>query len=364
MGMRTLGIVGGGLSGLALAHRCVAPNREVTVFEADARLGGQIHSERVTLPDGALVIEHGAEGFVANSAAAEQLARDLGIEGHLVLQQENLSFAFDGEKTSELLPGEAARLLGFQVPKQELGRGIRSLAEGTGQLTDALAAALAAAPQAQVLVSTAVHSLERAARGWRLIGENGPLQEVETLALATTARAAGRLLEPHLGELAQRLAAVPTLSSVNVSLAYTSASLPALRGSGFVAVGGAQTGGLRACSYSSLKLPGRATPGYCVLRAFFRPEPEDLASLPDSLWVARAAAAVRAALGVEAEPVVARVARWANALPVHQAPVREVVLEVERALEGQALHLVGSAFHGSGIDAALRSVDTLAARLA
>ncbi|MDF2692581.1 MAG: hypothetical protein K0S65_964, partial [Labilithrix sp.] len=43
---------------------------------------------------------------------------------------------------------------------------------------------------------------------------------------------------------------------------------------------------------------------------------------------------------------------------------REAVARVEAELAPWAIHLAGSAFHGSGIDAAVRSAETIAARLA
>jgi protoporphyrinogen/coproporphyrinogen III oxidase len=356
--MWKVGIVGGGLSGLALALGCQKAGMQVVLFEASARLGGQIHSERVSVAAGSLVIEHGAEGFVANSAAAEALACSLGIETQLVTQTSNLSFYFDGTSIVELPPGEAARLLGFQVPKQELGRGIRSFSGGTGQLIDALVAD--ASTGVELRTGQAVERLLPRGSGWELVVAGAPPCNVDAVVIATTARAAGALLEPIVGDPARQLTALPTLSSVNVSLAYPVSALPTLRGTGFVSSG---ANGFRACSYASLKLPGRAPGNVVLLRAFFRPEPNELLNLSDADWVDRAAQTLQQALKFSATPLLTRVARWPDALPVHSPELRDVVSRVEAALAGKQVFLVGSAFHGSGIDAALRSVDTQLAQL-
>ncbi len=44
-----IAVIGSGIAGLGAAHR-LAPHCEVTVFEADARLGGHAHTVDVTLP--------------------------------------------------------------------------------------------------------------------------------------------------------------------------------------------------------------------------------------------------------------------------------------------------------------------------
>jgi oxygen-dependent protoporphyrinogen oxidase len=75
-------IVGGGISGLALAYRLQqrAPDAEVIVLEQAARLGGTIGTER---RDG-FQVELGPNGFVDNKPFALELCRDLGLSERLV----------------------------------------------------------------------------------------------------------------------------------------------------------------------------------------------------------------------------------------------------------------------------------------
>ena len=79
-------VVGGGIAGLAAAHRAVEVTRErglaleLTLIEARDRLGGSIASERV---DGFLV-EAGPDSFLSEKPWALALCRRLGIEDRLV----------------------------------------------------------------------------------------------------------------------------------------------------------------------------------------------------------------------------------------------------------------------------------------
>ena len=57
-------VVGAGIAGLGAAHR-LAPHCDVTVFEAEARLGGHAHTVDVTLPGPAGDVTHGVDtGFL------------------------------------------------------------------------------------------------------------------------------------------------------------------------------------------------------------------------------------------------------------------------------------------------------------
>jgi predicted NAD/FAD-binding protein len=59
-----IAVVGSGIAGLGAAHR-LAPHCDVTVFEADARLGGHAHTVDVTLPGPGGDITHGVDtGFL------------------------------------------------------------------------------------------------------------------------------------------------------------------------------------------------------------------------------------------------------------------------------------------------------------
>lgn len=80
-------IVGGGISGLAAAHRLVELGvnpAEITLFEASARLGGTIHTEH---RDGFL-LERGPDSFISEKPEGVALAKRLGLEARLIQTNE------------------------------------------------------------------------------------------------------------------------------------------------------------------------------------------------------------------------------------------------------------------------------------
>ncbi len=79
-------VIGGGISGLAAAHRLVERNRqsknppEVLLIEASSRLGGIIRTER---RDGFL-LESGPDSFISEKPAAVALAKRIGLTSRLI----------------------------------------------------------------------------------------------------------------------------------------------------------------------------------------------------------------------------------------------------------------------------------------
>src|SRR2546430_14676875 len=77
-------IIGGGITGLAAAHRiCELTNKsevEVLLLEAGSRVGGVL---KTTHRDG-FVLEHGADSFISEKPEAIALAKHLGLESRLI----------------------------------------------------------------------------------------------------------------------------------------------------------------------------------------------------------------------------------------------------------------------------------------
>ncbi len=91
MAERHVVVVGGGLTGLAVAHRLTVLSQKpgverlrVTVLEASSAVGGAIRTER---QDG-FVIEAGADSFVVQKPQAAALCRELGLGDELIATRE------------------------------------------------------------------------------------------------------------------------------------------------------------------------------------------------------------------------------------------------------------------------------------
>lgn len=83
-------IIGGGISGLAAAHRLLEQQVHVTLLEASPRLGGAIHTEH---RDGFL-LERGPDSFISEKPQALSLAKQLGLESRLVQTNEQFRRSF------------------------------------------------------------------------------------------------------------------------------------------------------------------------------------------------------------------------------------------------------------------------------
>src|SRR4051812_18909834 len=73
---RRVAVVGGGLTGLATAHRLLELGLTPVVFEAAARAGGIVATHR----EGPLVLEEGPDSFLTEKPEALALIQRLGLE--------------------------------------------------------------------------------------------------------------------------------------------------------------------------------------------------------------------------------------------------------------------------------------------
>jgi protoporphyrinogen/coproporphyrinogen III oxidase len=355
MSSRRIAIVGAGLTGLTVAFRRASAGDDVTVFEAGGRLGGQLSTAR----EHGFLVELGAEGFVARSEVVPALAREVGLESDLVGQNVTTSYRWDGSALVALAPGEAAEALSFQVARAHKGSGIRTFGSGMQALTDALGRALEG--RAAVRIHSAVTRLARRNDATVVcVGDEEHPFDAVVLALPS-APSARLLAASELGlPPPEGLARAETLSSVTVSLAFSRDLVDhPLDGTGFVVADPFE--GFRACTFTTSKFDGRAPRGWVSLRAFFRPTPDELSVATP--WAERAARVLGTVLPIHGAPAHVWVSVWPDALPVFTPEHREAVTNVESALAPIGIHLAGSAFHGSGIDAAVRSANDAAARL-
>lgn len=90
--MNRIVVVGGGITGLAAAHRVheINPSIKVTLLEATERLGGTIHTEH---RDGFL-LERGPDSFISEKPEALALAKRLGLESQIIETNETYRRSF------------------------------------------------------------------------------------------------------------------------------------------------------------------------------------------------------------------------------------------------------------------------------
>src|ERR1044072_6016180 len=90
--MNRIVVIGGGITGLAAAHRVheINPATKVTVLEASSRLGGTID----TYERDVFLIERGPDSFISEKPEALALAKRLGLESRLIQTNETYRRSF------------------------------------------------------------------------------------------------------------------------------------------------------------------------------------------------------------------------------------------------------------------------------
>jgi len=454
-------IVGGGITGLAAAHRAIELAREqsseleLTLVEARDRLGGTIATERT----GGFLVESGPDSFLTEKPWALALCRRLGVEHRLVRTDDRfrkvfvwragrlhalpdgfqllaptklgpfvrsslfswpgkLRMALDlvkprGTRDDESLGAFVRRRLGREALERvaqplvagiytadpddlsltatmprfsELERRERSIIlalwranrrvlqtgtsgarwslfvtfqNGMEEMVTSIASRL---PPGAVLLKQRVDGIERSGERWRVVGGLGPAFEADHVIVAAESYTASRLLRYVDPALATLLGEIPYASSATVSLGYHRADVPhPLDGFGMV-VPQTERRCVFACTFSSVKYPGRAPEGHVLLRCFVGGAlNEGILESEDSTLLGVARAELREALGIAAEPVLSRVARWTKAMPQYHVGHAGRVETIERcaaALPG--LHLAGGAYRGVGIADCVRSGEAAA----
>lgn len=109
-------VLGGGISGLAAAHRLAAePDVEVVVVEASDRLGGKIRTSAF----GGRPVDEAADAFLVGGGQALDLCRALGLDDRLVAPATNSAWLW---KTGRLHPFPPDLVLGVPLRPLALRR--------------------------------------------------------------------------------------------------------------------------------------------------------------------------------------------------------------------------------------------------
>ena len=234
-----------------------------------------------------------------------------------------------------------------------------TFANGMEELITTLAARL---PAGAAALKQRVTGLERAGDGWRVRTADGAAFDADRVILATEAHVTARLVRYLDPALANLLAEIVYASAATVSLGWRRTDVPhPLDGFGFV-VPRSEGKALLAGTFSSVKYPGRAPEGHVLIRGFLGGM-LDAATLEadDVTLIARARAELREALGIVAEPVLARLHRWPASMPQYRVGHLARVETIERAVAAlPGLAVAGAAYRGVGIADCVRSGEAAA----
>jgi protoporphyrinogen/coproporphyrinogen III oxidase len=465
---RRIIVIGGGIAGLAAAHRIIELNKErsadleVLLLEATSRLGGSIATERA----GDFLVEGGPDSFITEKPSALRLCERLGLTPRLVstqsayqkiyvvhrgkleplpegffllaptrlwpfIQTPLFSWAGKLRMASELLiPRDdmtideslgafvrrrfgaeafervAQPLVGgiyasdpdqlslvATMPRfkemerqrrsviwamwteqrrrarsREAGSGARwslfvTLADGMQELVGAIAGCL---PEGSIRFTAPVTGLLRDENAcWRVRLDNNEMIAGDAVILATPAFHAGTILASIARDAANELKQITYASTATVSLAFHRTDFPREPDSfGFV-VPAVEQRKIMACTFSSLKYPGRAPADYILLRAFvggaLQPE---LLDADDIKMEQNVRAELASLLGVTAQPLFSRIWRHSNSMPQYHVGHQARIQRIDNSLsQFPTLALAGSAYHGVGISDCVRTGEEAVAKV-
>jgi len=183
----------------------------------------------------------------------------------------------------------------------------------------------------------------------------------DAVILSTQAGIAAKLLNGLAApSVTERLSYFETVSSGTVSLGFRTDQLNHdLDGFGFV-IPRSEPTRIRACTWSSTKLAGRAPDGYALLRVFVGGSGREAdVALPDDQLIALARADLRQIMGIDAAPVISRIFRWRDANPQYAVGHIERIAQLS-GLCPPWLTLAGCSYDGVGIPDCVRQGRTAA----
>ncbi len=454
MGRRVV-VVGGGVAGLAAAHRLAELSGErgvpleLTLLEARGRVGGTIATERAQ----GFLIEAGPDSFISEKPWALALSERLGLVDRLVRTDDRFRRTYvvragrleplpDGFQllaparlrpfvSSRLFswPGKLRMAMDLVLPRRlgaddeslgsfvrrrlgaealervgqplvagiyasdpdtlslaatmprflEMERAHRSLilalwrasrrvqgvsgarwslfvtfAGGMEELVRALAGRL---PPGSARLSARVVGLRREGERWRVGLADGSGLDADAVIVAAEAHQAARMVRSLDLALAHLLEAIPYASSATITLAYRRDEIRhPLDGFGFV-VPRLERRPILACTFSSVKYPGRAPAGHALLRVFVGGAQDGgVLEEDDERIVAAVRGELGELLGITAPPLLTRLHRHPASMPQYQVGHLTTVEAIERRLKGHpGLALAGGAYRGVGISDCVHS---------
>jgi len=339
-------------------------------------LTGMILTDLVALTESTLLSAAGKERLAAevdipsmpagdDESIASFVSRRLGREAYERLveplmtgiyggdgEQLSLRATFPGLRTLELEHGSVIR--GLLAQPRSVGTPFMSLRGGMDRLVTALVHGLR---RTELRTGRSVGSIRaRAGGGYVVELSNGDAPVADAVVLAAPAFAAADLLSELDEELATAHGEIPYASSAIVTLAFRAEDVSSpLDGFGYV-VPRSEHADVLACTWTSQKWAERAPDGTVLLRVYAgRFGGRDVTEDTDAALLELGRAEVRL-VGIDAEPLLARVHRWPRGMPQYVLGHTDRLERIDAALEEHpGIAVAGAAYRGVGIPDCIRS---------
>lgn len=314
---------------------------------------------------------HPPRAFNGDESVASFVERHYGAEMVDRLADPLLSGIYGGEAASLSVRAVLPRFAEMEKNYGSLGRAMlaarkkmlsamksrpplfTSLKGGMQQLVETLVPKL---NQESLLTNARVQAVQPEAGGWT-VSAGLKSDNFDALILAVPAQAAAQTLFRCSPELAAELGAIEYSSSITIGLGYgpdVRATLPA--GFGFL-VPRSEGKKLLAATFVHNKFPHRAPDDRALLRCFFAgSNAESVWQFLDDELVSLVRRELQQILGLQAEPLFARVCKWKSAMAQYGVGHLDRLDRIERLRQKlPGLALAGNGFRGIGVPDCVRS---------
>lgn len=231
-----------------------------------------------------------------------------------------------------------------------------SLKRGLGSLVERLVASL---PADCLHYQCPVVAIEKGTRGKRfdVVVASGTVVPTDVVIIASPAHAAAEMLGALSSETANMLRRIQYASCAILNLIYNRSDIPhPLDGFGFV-VPAIEKKTVLACSFASVKFPGRCPEEKAVLRVFVGGALQpDVFELSDEQIECLMWEDLNVYLGLKSVPLLSLITRYSRAMPQYHIGHMELVENIRASLtQFESLLLAGNAYEGVGIPDCIRT---------
>ncbi len=252
-------------------------------------------------------------------------------------------------------------LMSEKKPEQNGDAGCRyssfvSLKRGLGSLVERLTAAL---PGDCLHYQCPVVAIEKGTRGKRfdVVVASGTIVPTDAVIVASPAHSAAEMLNSLNTETASMLRRIQYASCAVLNLIYNRSDIPhELDGFGFV-VPAVEKKTIIACSFASVKFPGRCPEEKAVLRVFVGGALQhDVFELTDEQIECLMWEDLHTYLGLKSVPLLSLITRYPRSMPQYHIGHTELVNSIRTSIsQYESLRLCGNAYEGVGIPDCIRS---------
>jgi len=221
---------------------------------------------------------------------------------------------------------------------------------------------LARIPDGVIQLQQPVSALQRSDNEWKVVMADGSHRSADTVIAAIPAHRAASLIKHLDPALSSELASIQYASSAIVNLAFRREDVShPLDGFGFV-VPEIEGHSIIACSFSSIKFPGRAPEGFALLRAFVGGAIQaQLYEMDDDELHRMVMDDLNALLGINTTPMWTMLHRWPLSMPQYHVGHLQLVERIRnRTAQHPGLDFAGNAYSGIGIPDCVHSGETAA----